>query len=366
MGCVRHHQLSLLQQHELRLERRTDCGGSILRCFSFLALRQVGSGFFCVICNVISIGCTVFPQTSSFVGKAARNGLSALQANILRRNIIAQSADFTLPDGKNFWLRHVCGVVVDQQRWSETHVSGGGGFMSINNGQGMGYSAPMQSAVVNKQDIWVQKDDGLVESFSVAGGVATGHKVSIFWGGLEGVKKGPYRGVFNYASDSMAVIDMGITNGITDSRLDEPSVNLFDWILSLVVSGLAASPFVLFGFRVWADVFGDGNGVTVGSVIGGVICGIVPFLYVLKIMNAKQKRYIENERDGRALLRQKMQALVDQEKAVPTVFKQADATSAPLDQSANTPVQQFCTACGTAAALQAAFCGKCGMSMRTA
>lgn len=55
------------------------------------------------------------------------------------------------------------GVVVGGQKWSETHVGGGGGGIVIG-GIGLG-SSRTHSRVENKQEVWLRYDSGREECY---------------------------------------------------------------------------------------------------------------------------------------------------------------------------------------------------------
>ncbi len=68
--------------------------------------------------------------------------------------------DSAYPKSDQFGYYILTGTVLETTRWSETHVSGGGGGGYMYNGHGSSYVNPVTSTTVRHSEIWIRDDEG--------------------------------------------------------------------------------------------------------------------------------------------------------------------------------------------------------------
>ncbi|MBV1915727.1 MAG: hypothetical protein KUG72_10105 [Pseudomonadales bacterium] len=105
-------------------------------------------------------------------------------------------------NGKEFEIHHFLGVVVNEKKWSETAVSGGGG-----GGHG-GHSrtAPVVSKTTRHDQFILQNYEGKEKSFEFSDinlACREGNTLSVVWGIKKGKNEGPYWWVYNHNSEEL-------------------------------------------------------------------------------------------------------------------------------------------------------------------
>jgi hypothetical protein len=102
-----------------------------------------------------------------------------------------------------FCLRN--GVILGDQIWSETKVSGNGGGLMVN---GIGVaSSRTRSTITNKREIWIRFDDGTEQSITVIADrvrVRTGQRVTLVYGKVG--KQEPIMSLHNHSTNEDIVI----------------------------------------------------------------------------------------------------------------------------------------------------------------
>mgnify|MGYP000277111991 CR=1 FL=1 len=98
-----------------------------------------------------------------------------------------------------FWS--VTGEVLDQNKYSETHVSssGGGGYVGKHGGH---VSAPsVHSTTVTNHEFWIKKEDGSEKSVQLAGHdipLRGGQKITLISAGIKGKDSGYFSVLVNH------------------------------------------------------------------------------------------------------------------------------------------------------------------------
>lgn len=108
-----------------------------------------------------------------------------------------------MPSG-SMWLRIADGVVVSQQKWSETEVysSGGGGY--VHQGTGVVHAPVISSVTSEQHEFWVREPDGSEVPVRLADAgfaVREGQRVKVAWGAKQGRSRGAFLIGRNYATD---------------------------------------------------------------------------------------------------------------------------------------------------------------------
>jgi hypothetical protein len=101
----------------------------------------------------------------------------------------------------------VSGEVVGEKKWSNTHLSGGGGSGRIYDGAGRISIAPIESKTTTHDQVFVRGDDGretVVELANANLAVRAGHRVSAIWGSRPGQDGGPYLAFYNHHTDALS------------------------------------------------------------------------------------------------------------------------------------------------------------------
>ena len=109
------------------------------------------------------------------------------------------------PNSNIFDFYVFTGTIVEKSRWSETHISGGGGGGYTYDGHGSSYVNPIQSTTVTQGEIWLQDDDGNQEDFRFHGAeipCREGQRMSVI-GARASRKPNNLYQMFNYYNISM-------------------------------------------------------------------------------------------------------------------------------------------------------------------
>lgn len=109
---------------------------------------------------------------------------------------------YKLSNGQSIWLSRFTGTVVDLNKWSETHVSGGGGGGYVGHGGGYVRNAPVQSHITTKTDFFLKDKDGKERDFKLVADVPLrkDHEVTITWGAASGIERGSYLYLINHTT----------------------------------------------------------------------------------------------------------------------------------------------------------------------
>ena len=107
-------------------------------------------------------------------------------------------------------LHKFTGEVVDEKKWSTTQVSGGGGGYNV----GLGQNNPVTiSSVSTTHDQFFLKNDSgqemAVELANAELALRKGHRVTVFWGILQGQERGSYVAIYNHTTNNLTKIDPG-------------------------------------------------------------------------------------------------------------------------------------------------------------
>ena len=110
-------------------------------------------------------------------------------------------------------LHKFFGEVVDEKKWSTTQVSGGGGGYNV----GSGHNNPVTiSSVTQTHDqFFLKSDDGhelAVEMTDAGLALRKGHRVTVFWGILQGQERGPYIAIYNQTTNDVTKMEPAILN----------------------------------------------------------------------------------------------------------------------------------------------------------
>lgn len=113
--------------------------------------------------------------------------------------------------GINFYT--VRGEVMDEKKWTTTHVSGGGGGGYVHQGSGYVSSSSVTSRIQEHDQFFLRTDDGkeVPVTLDNAGlALRKGHSVSLLWGIKKGKERGPYLAVHNHTTDDTTVLNQGL------------------------------------------------------------------------------------------------------------------------------------------------------------
>jgi hypothetical protein len=128
-------------------------------------------------------------------------------------------------------LHKFSGEVVEEKKWSTTQVSGGGGGYNAGSGQ----RNPVTIASVSQtHDQFFLKNAGgqemAVEMTDAGLALRKGHRVTVFWGILQGEKIGLYVAIYNHATNSITKIEPAIES-LTAKRTS--GLVLVAWIVCI-------------------------------------------------------------------------------------------------------------------------------------
>jgi hypothetical protein len=158
------------------------------------------------------------------------------------------------------------GEVIDEKKWSTTHISGGGGGGSITQGSGTISTAPITSTVeVHDQFFLRNGSKEVAMNLSNANfAIRKGHDVSVFWGIPSNKPAGPYIAAHNNTTGQTVYFDPNL------QQLAGRTVLIGTLIFLMIAAGLVI--FVVCGYQF----FNRRGGFTFGDVLGLVIgCGAI-------------------------------------------------------------------------------------------
>jgi hypothetical protein len=108
-------------------------------------------------------------------------------------------------------LHKFSGEIVDEKRWATTQVSGSGGGYNVGSG---GTNPVSISSVSQTHDQFFLKNESgqemAIELTDAGLAVRKGHRVTVFWGIIQGQANGPYVAVYNHTTNDLRVIEPGI------------------------------------------------------------------------------------------------------------------------------------------------------------
>ena len=108
-------------------------------------------------------------------------------------------------------LHRFSGEVVEEKKWATTQVSGGGGGYNVGSGQ----NNPVTISSVSRthDQFFLKSDTGqemAVETTDAGLALRKGHRVTVFWGILQGQERGPYVAIYNHTTKSLTKMDAAI------------------------------------------------------------------------------------------------------------------------------------------------------------
>ena len=108
-------------------------------------------------------------------------------------------------------LHKFTGEVVDEKKWSTTQVSGGGG--GYNAGSGQNNPVTISSVSTTHDQFFLKNDSGqemAVELANAGLALRKGHRVTVFWGIIQGQKHGRYFAIYNHTTNNLTKMDSDI------------------------------------------------------------------------------------------------------------------------------------------------------------
>ena len=108
-------------------------------------------------------------------------------------------------------LHKFTGEVVDEKKWSTTQVSGGGGGYNV--GSGQNNPVTISSVSTTHDQFFLKNDSGqemAVELADAGLALRKGHRVTVFWGIIQGQERGPYVAIYNHTTNNLTKIDPAI------------------------------------------------------------------------------------------------------------------------------------------------------------
>lgn len=104
-------------------------------------------------------------------------------------------------NGKTYAAHCFTGQVLDEKKWLETEISGGGGGGTSYQGSGSTYVAPIKTTNTTHDQIILGDEEGAEEAFRFADmeiACRKGNTLSVVWGVPEGKQEGPFWFVYNH------------------------------------------------------------------------------------------------------------------------------------------------------------------------
>jgi hypothetical protein len=143
-------------------------------------------------------------------------------------------------------LHKFSGEVMEEKKWATTQVSGGGGGYNV----GSGRNNPVAIASVSQtHDQFFLKDDGgqemAVEMTDAGVAVRKGHRVTVFWGAVNGQERGPYVAIYNHTTNHLTKIDPAIQGLVVESTSLPTLLAWFASLFGICIYGLGIIGIVL-------------------------------------------------------------------------------------------------------------------------
>jgi hypothetical protein len=108
-------------------------------------------------------------------------------------------------------LHKFSGTVVEDKKWSTTQVSGGGGGYNVGSGQ---QNPVTIASVTQTHDQFFLKNAGgeemAVEMTDAGLALRKEHRLTVFWGIIQGQKNGPYLAIYNHTTNQITKIESAI------------------------------------------------------------------------------------------------------------------------------------------------------------
>ena len=108
-------------------------------------------------------------------------------------------------------LHQFSGEVVEEKKWATTQVSGGGGGYNV--GSGRNNPVTITSVSRTHDQFFLKSDSGqemAVETTDAGLALRKGHRVTVFWGILQGQERGPYVAIYNHTTKSLTKMESAI------------------------------------------------------------------------------------------------------------------------------------------------------------
>ena len=103
------------------------------------------------------------------------------------------------------------GEVMDEKTWATTHVSGGGGGYNV--GSGQNNPVTISSVSVTHDQFFLKSEDGkemAVEMANSGVAVRKGHRITVFWGVVQGQTNRWYVAAYNHSTNTPTILDSSI------------------------------------------------------------------------------------------------------------------------------------------------------------
>ncbi|HET7624535.1 MAG TPA: hypothetical protein VFM25_04660 [Verrucomicrobiae bacterium] len=103
------------------------------------------------------------------------------------------------------------GEVIDEKKWSSTHVSGSGGNYNV--GSGQINPVTISSSTATHDQFFLRGEDGqemAVELVNSGLALRKGHRISVAWGIIKGNERGQYIAAYNHNTGSLVKFDAAI------------------------------------------------------------------------------------------------------------------------------------------------------------
>lgn len=213
-----------------------------------------------------------------------------------------QIAEINMPDGRQFWLRHTCGIVIERRSNEQDDA------------RSLAQRAPTEKTIV-----WIRAADGVEESFQMTATAFPGQKLSIFWGNFEGEENSPPRSLFNYAANRMVILHEPVQCHASNELLAAFPVIPTTNKLAIISFSLGVAAVAGLGVAMLFDRVGLLEFAGIASTI--VFSGMA--WTVNRGQTAQLLKAVGGEREARAILLKRMEELVEYEKAHPTVGRGA-------------------------------------------
>jgi hypothetical protein len=108
-------------------------------------------------------------------------------------------------------LHKFTGEIVEEKKWATTHVSGGGGGYNV----GSGHNNPVSITSVSQthDQFFLKNASGqelAVETTNAGLALRKEHRVTAFWGILQGQERGPFIAFYNHTTNNVTKLDAAI------------------------------------------------------------------------------------------------------------------------------------------------------------
>ncbi len=114
-------------------------------------------------------------------------------------------------DDRTIDLHTFQGEVVEEKKWTSTHVSGSGGGYNV----GSGHQNPVtiSSSTSTHDQFFLRDNEGremAVEITDAGVALRKGHRVTVLWGIPRGADRGPFLAVYNHTTGNVNRLDANI------------------------------------------------------------------------------------------------------------------------------------------------------------